>query len=152
MANKDQKKEKRYVKFSVSPTGAFGLGYNAGDVGYLDGEQADEIVTSFYGQYCDEDGNLSDGGKSTGKKDTGDIKALTAKAVGFGIDVPATATAEQVQTLIDNSHTEALKELKTLRGATVKTNDGAKESAAAGAKESKPENAADKAAGTSEKA
>lgn len=145
-------KDKKYVKFLVSPTGAFGLAYNADDVGELEDLRAAEVVEAGYAQYCDAEGKLITVGVTSAKDDASDLKALTAKAVGFGIEVPKNATAKQVQTLIDESHAKALEDLKTLRETNVKTNDPAKESAAAGAKELKPENAADKGAADSEKA
>lgn len=49
-ANKPSGKRKK-VKFLLSPTGRFGLGYSAGEEGEFEEKQAAELVESKYAEY-----------------------------------------------------------------------------------------------------
>ncbi len=44
-------KTKKKVKFLKSPTGAYKLGYNAGDKASLTSEQADELVENKFAEF-----------------------------------------------------------------------------------------------------
>ena len=51
-ANKPKEKSKKVkVKFLLSPTGKFGLGYSAGEEGEFEEKQAAELVEAKYAEY-----------------------------------------------------------------------------------------------------
>lgn len=51
-ANQPKEKSKKVkVKFLLSPTGKFGLGYSAGEEGELEEKQAAELVDAKYAEY-----------------------------------------------------------------------------------------------------
>lgn len=39
-----------YVKFSKSPTGAFGLAYNVGETGFVEDELGKKVISEGYGE------------------------------------------------------------------------------------------------------
>lgn len=49
--SKSVKKETKKVKFLLSPTGRYNLGYNIGDVAKLNADLADELVEDKYAEY-----------------------------------------------------------------------------------------------------
>jgi len=58
---KEKKTTGKKIRFLLSPTGAFGLAYNAGDEAEIDTAQADELVDAGYAQFVSE----SDGTEKT---------------------------------------------------------------------------------------
>ncbi|MCO6149063.1 hypothetical protein [Flavobacterium sp. NRK1] len=129
-----------------SLSGKYKLPYDKGQVLEIEEKQALELISNgdavAAGQF----------GKAEEKNNKAAVLAgLILKAGGFGIEVPADATAEQVQGLIDESHANALAELNKLRGLTVVTNDQEKEAAAQAGKKQESENTADKGAAGAEK-
>jgi hypothetical protein len=44
----------KLIKFTFSPTGAYGLGYFIGDVGEIESELADKIVANEHAEYVNE--------------------------------------------------------------------------------------------------
>jgi len=120
-------KSKKFVKFLVSPTGAFNLAYSAGEVAEIDEDQAKEVVGAAYAQYTNSKGEPLDGGESVAaaKDAAAELKAVTTKAKGFGIEVPKDATSDEINKLIDDSHTNALAEVKTLTAQLAEVTKGA---------------------------
>jgi len=71
MAKKKDTEGKKEIRFLLSPTGVFGLGYSAGDTAVLDEGRAGELVEAGYARYTDDAENAA--------TETADVKALQAE-------------------------------------------------------------------------
>jgi hypothetical protein len=141
-------KKKITLVATQSLAGKYKLPYDRDQSFEIEDNLGAEMVATGFALPADKDGNAVDK-----KSKAAILIALKGKAAGFGIEVPENATAAGIEKLIDESHFNALEELKKIKGATVVTNDPEKEAAAAATKQQpKAENTSGKAPETAEKA
>jgi len=126
MAKKKETEGQKEIRFLLSPTGLFGLGYNAGDTAFVDEAQAAEIVEAGYARYTDDAENAA--------TTTVDVKALQAE----NADLKKTISEKDTE----------IQNLKT--SLEVKTNAPDKETNVKNIKVNEAENATNKAATTAE--
>lgn len=144
MAKNKEKLEGREIEFLISPTGAFNLGYNAGDTAVLGNKELEDELTKLgYARYTDDAANAA--------SENVDLKKLQDENTQLKKAVEGYVTEIDNLKIVVSEKENSIAELKS---STVKTNDTAKEAAAANVKahSGNADNTSDKGAATAEKA